>query len=96
MLEHQNNPFNLDLLLDNACSSPESFEEWNRHQLWVHEEIRRAAARDEPVPEEKSYPYKGYMVYTIDTHCTTFYICARRRRNGTYDIKNVVSGPRKD
>lgn len=82
-------PFSLHELLDSAQGLPEDFEEYNKHREVVADRIRRQARDDgvELVPGSIRYP--GYMRYLIIVNDARWEVIARRRNNGTYQIKEA-------
>lgn len=73
----------LDDILDASCASPENFEDYQE----FHE---KELAKSHTDPDRARLEYTGYMRYVIDTHCIKFVIVARRRKNGTYHIKDFI------
>lgn len=82
-------PFSLHDLLDSAQGLPVSFEDYNQHREVVADRIRRQA-RDEGVElAPGSIRYPGDMRYLIIVNDARWEIIARRRNNGTYQIKEA-------
>lgn len=89
MIGHQDSPFGLENLLDECCATPEDFQEWNAYQEQLVEKNRKSLRDDDVEFDRRLFPYTGFMRYVIETHCIQFVVIARRRKNGTYELKSV-------
>lgn len=69
--------FDINFLLDRACSTPVDGKAWAAHQKKM-------------VEAETTEPYNGWRTYEITLHCLRFVVTAKKAKNGGYHIKNVL------